>query len=77
MNASEYDYLRKFLLDSSGLSLDDQKQYLIESRLIPLVRTFLSLVKSTNCFRKGEPERQRTAKAAKWESNSGRRLNAS
>lgn len=40
MNSSEYDYLRKFLLESSGLALDDQKQYLIEARLIPLVKTF-------------------------------------
>ena len=38
MNESEY--LRKFLLDSSGLSLDDQKQYLVEARLIPLVKTW-------------------------------------
>jgi chemotaxis protein methyltransferase CheR len=40
MNLTDYDYLRKFLLDSSGLSLDEQKQYLVEARLIPLVKTW-------------------------------------
>jgi chemotaxis protein methyltransferase CheR len=39
MSPTEYDYLRKFLLDSSGLSLDEQKQYLIEARLNPLAKT--------------------------------------
>jgi chemotaxis protein methyltransferase CheR len=35
---TEYDYLRKFLRDHSGLDLSADKQYLIESRLLPLAR---------------------------------------
>jgi chemotaxis protein methyltransferase CheR len=35
---SEYEYLRKFLRDKSGLDLSADKQYLIESRLLPLAR---------------------------------------
>jgi chemotaxis protein methyltransferase CheR len=34
----EYEYLRKLLRDHSGLDLSEDKQYLIESRLLPLVR---------------------------------------
>jgi len=34
----EYEYLRKFLKDYSGLDLSADKQYLIESRLFPLAR---------------------------------------
>ena len=38
MTPSEYEYLRKFLKDNSGLDLSADKQYLIESRLLPLAR---------------------------------------
>ncbi|MBN8969755.1 MAG: protein-glutamate O-methyltransferase CheR [Rhizobiales bacterium] len=38
MNPIEYDYLRKLLKDRSGLILSDDKQYLVESRLLPLAR---------------------------------------
>jgi chemotaxis protein methyltransferase CheR len=34
----EYDYLRKLLKERSGLDLSADKQYLVESRLIPLAR---------------------------------------
>jgi chemotaxis protein methyltransferase CheR len=34
----EYEYLRKLLRDHSGLDLSANKQYLIESRLLPLLR---------------------------------------
>jgi chemotaxis protein methyltransferase CheR len=34
----DYEYLRKFLKDNSGLDLSADKQYLIESRLLPLAR---------------------------------------
>jgi chemotaxis protein methyltransferase CheR len=34
----DYEYLRKFLKDSSGLDLSADKQYLIESRLLPIAR---------------------------------------
>jgi chemotaxis protein methyltransferase CheR len=35
---SEYEYLRKLLKERSGLDLSADKQYLVESRLIPLAR---------------------------------------
>jgi chemotaxis protein methyltransferase CheR len=35
---SEYEYLQKLLKDRSGLVLSADKQYLVESRLIPLAR---------------------------------------
>ena len=38
MAPPEYEYLRKFLKDYSGLDLSADKQYLIESRLFPLAR---------------------------------------
>jgi chemotaxis protein methyltransferase CheR len=34
----EYEYLRKFLRDHSGLDLSADKQFLIDSRLLPLAR---------------------------------------
>jgi chemotaxis protein methyltransferase CheR len=36
---TDYEYLRKLLKDRSGLDLSADKQYLIESRLLPLSRT--------------------------------------
>ncbi len=38
MNPPDYEYLRKLLKDNSGLDLSADKQYLIESRLLPLSR---------------------------------------
>ena len=38
MTPPEYEYLRKLLKDQSGLDLSTDKQYLIESRLLPLSR---------------------------------------
>ena len=38
MTPPDYEYLRKFLKDRSGLDLSADKQYLIESRLLPLSR---------------------------------------
>ena len=40
MNTLEYDYLCKLLKDRSGLVLSSDKQYLLESRLLPIVRRF-------------------------------------
>jgi chemotaxis protein methyltransferase CheR len=34
----EYDYLRKLLKERSGLVLSSDKQYLVESRLLPIAR---------------------------------------
>ncbi|MBV8701619.1 MAG: protein-glutamate O-methyltransferase CheR [Bradyrhizobium sp.] len=38
MNPPDYEYLRKLLKDHSGLDLSSDKQYLLESRLLPLAR---------------------------------------
>lgn len=38
MTPSDYDFLRKLLKERSGLDLSTDKQYLVESRLIPLAR---------------------------------------
>src|SRR5258708_1260119 len=38
MTSPDYEYLRKLLKDHSGLDLSSDKQYLIESRLLPLSR---------------------------------------
>ena len=38
MTPHDYEYLRKLLRDHSGLDLSADKQYLIESRLLPLAR---------------------------------------
>ena len=38
MTPPDYEYLRKLLKDHSGLDLSADKQYLIESRLLPLSR---------------------------------------
>jgi chemotaxis protein methyltransferase CheR len=38
MSPAEYDYLRQFLKTRSGLVLSNEKQYLIESRLLPVAR---------------------------------------
>ena len=38
MTPLEYDYLRKLLKDRSGLMLSNDKQYLVESRLMPVAR---------------------------------------
>ncbi|MEZ6045174.1 MAG: protein-glutamate O-methyltransferase CheR [Planctomycetaceae bacterium] len=39
MDPVHYDYLASFLLGSSGLSLGANKEYLLESRLIPLAQS--------------------------------------
>jgi chemotaxis protein methyltransferase CheR len=38
VNAPDYEYLRKLLKERSGLDLSADKQYLIESRLLPVAR---------------------------------------
>lgn len=38
MNGADYDYLRALLRERSGLSLSSEKQYLVESRLLPIAR---------------------------------------
>jgi chemotaxis protein methyltransferase CheR len=36
--ATDYDYLRRFLRERSGLVLSADKEYLVESRLLPVAR---------------------------------------
>jgi len=38
MTPAEFDFLKKFLKDRSGLVLSNDKQYLVESRLLPVAR---------------------------------------
>ena len=38
MTPLDYEFLRKLLKERSGLDLSPDKQYLVESRLIPLAR---------------------------------------
>ena len=38
MTSADYEFLRKLLKDRSGLDLSADKQYLVESRLVPLAR---------------------------------------
>ena len=38
MTPQDYEYLRKLLKERSGLDLSADKQYLVESRLVPLAR---------------------------------------
>nr|WP_165933631.1 protein-glutamate O-methyltransferase CheR [Aquabacter spiritensis] len=40
MAANDYDFLRTYLKSRSGLVLSDDKQYLLESRLEPVMRRF-------------------------------------
>jgi chemotaxis protein methyltransferase CheR len=43
----DYDYLRRCLKDRSGLVLSADKQYLVESRLLPVARK----ASATSCRR--------------------------
>ena len=38
MNLADFDFLRRLLKERSGLALADDKQYLVESRLVPVAR---------------------------------------
>jgi chemotaxis protein methyltransferase CheR len=38
LTAAEFDYIRRLVLEQSAIVLDDDKQYLAESRLLPLAR---------------------------------------
>ncbi|WP_454918439.1 CheR family methyltransferase [Xanthobacter sediminis] len=40
MSASDYEFFSRFLKQRSGLLLSDDKHYLLESRLMPLLRKF-------------------------------------
>lgn len=40
MNPSDYAYLSEFLLETSGLSLGANKEYLLEGRLVPLAQSW-------------------------------------
>ena len=40
MNSQQFDYLRSFLKEKSGLVLGVDKRYLIDSRLNPVAKEF-------------------------------------
>ncbi len=40
MNPNDYQYLSKFLIESSGLALGEGKEYLLEARVTPLSQSF-------------------------------------
>jgi chemotaxis protein methyltransferase CheR len=50
LNATEFDYVRRLVKDQAAIVLEDDKRYLVESRLLPLVRRegFLSLSQLVN-----------------------------
>ncbi|WP_310621450.1 CheR family methyltransferase [Flexibacterium corallicola] len=54
MTPQDYEFLRTFLMSRSGLVLSDEKQYLVESRLVPIVRRreFSSLSELIGTLRK-------------------------
>ncbi len=58
MTPLDYEYLQKLLKDRSGLLLSSDKQYLIESRLLPLARKGGSRA-SVNWFRRSRAARKR------------------
>ena len=49
MTPDDYDYLRRLLKERSGLVLAADKQYLVESRLLPVARRAGSWVSATWC----------------------------
>jgi len=53
ITASEFDYIQRLVLDQSAIVLEDDKQYLAESRLLPLARRegFDSLTSLVACLR--------------------------
>ena len=52
MTPLDYEYLRKLLKERSGLDLSADKQYLVESRLVPLARKGRSGRAFPSSFRK-------------------------
>jgi chemotaxis protein methyltransferase CheR len=59
----DYDFLRKFLKERSGLALSVDKQYLVESRLLPVARKagFGSLGELVGALKRGNAEALVTA----------------
>ena len=57
MTPPDYEYLRKLLKDSSGLDLSADKQYLIESRLLPLSRKCQEALHDVRCPKRAPPDR--------------------
>lgn len=53
ITASEFDYIQRLVLDQSAIVLENDKQYLAESRLLPLARRegFDSLASLVACLR--------------------------
>ena len=61
----DYDYLRKLLKERSGLVLSADKQYLVESRLLPVARKARSRRRSPNwCAKLKAPAPSRSS--SRW-----------
>lgn len=57
MNPADYEYLSNFLIGTSGLSLGEGKEYLLEARLIPLAQSLdLSGIEELVAELKNNPE---------------------
>ena len=66
MTDQDFDFIRKLLRDRSAITLEDGKQYLVESRLAPLVRELkLDSI--------GRPGRPAALAALQWPAAAGRR----
>ncbi len=63
MTPHDYDFLRKSLKERSGLVLSADKQYLVESRLLPVARkaSLGSLADLVNALKRGNAEALMTA----------------
>ena len=60
MTPLDYDYLRRLLKERSGLVLAADKQYLVESRLLPVARR----ASATWC--RSSKDRRRSRWSSRW-----------
>ena len=65
MTPQDFDYLRKLLKERSGLVLSAEKQYLAESRLLPVARRH-SLGRPYRTGRQPQERSLRRRSASKW-----------
>ena len=64
MTPLDYDYLRKLLKERSGLVLSADKQYLVESRLLPVARKAGSRASASWCRSSRAPAPSRSS--SRW-----------
>jgi len=63
MNPTDYAFLSDFLLESSGLALGSNKEYLLEGRLVPLAQSWglAGIEEMVQVLRKGQDKRLSSA----------------